>query len=185
MLAIPFPLFIAEIIIFIFASKQWGFLNTLGLYLLPCLLGLFIVTTLGRMAMLSLQTSVLRGQLPASKILHSGALFLSGLLFLIPSFFARVIALVLFLPGLRHLAVWRFKLYMAKQIAKGASSFNFSGGPFGFGGGTSGFKYYSSRGGFGQQNGFGEKNEEREVREAEVLDVTPLEITHEKKEKGP
>lgn len=179
MFVIPFPLFIAEIIIFIFASKEWGFLNTLGVYLLPCLLGIFIVTTLGRMAVLSLQTSVMRGQMPASKLLHTGAIFLSGILFIIPSFFARVLALVLFLPGLRHIAVWRFKAYMAKQIAKGSASFNFSGGPFGFGGstGASGFRYYST----GAQD-FRRASDEREVHEAHVLDVTPLEITHEKKE---
>lgn len=170
MIFIPFPLVLAETVLFFLAVRQWGFLNTLGLYLLPCLLGFFIVTTVGRMALLTMQSTVMRGQLPTARIMHSGAIFLSGLFFLIPSFFARVLALVLFLPGLRHLAVWRFKIFLAKQVAKGAASFKFSG-PFGFGG--------VHMGGADVQD---VRKSEREVYEDNVLDVTPLKITHEKKE---
>lgn len=185
MFIIPFPFIIAELVIFVMAVQRWGFFNTLGLYLLPCLLGFFIVTVVGRVAVMTLQATMMKGQLPAAKILNSGAIFLSGLLFLIPSFFARVVALVLFLPGLRHLAVWRFKTYMAKKIARGVGGFNFGaggpGGPFGFGTGSSGFRYYEFR---GEGDSFQETAEEREVREAHVLDVTPLEITHENKKKS-
>ncbi|WP_374029302.1 FxsA family protein [Bdellovibrio bacteriovorus] len=186
MIAIPFPFIVAEIIIFIFAVNHLGFLHTLGLYLLPCLLGLFIVATVGRMAIMTLQSTVMRGQLPASRILHSGAIFLSGLLFLVPSFFTRALGLILFLPGLRHLAIWRFKLYMAKQVAKGSANFAFGNGPFGFGrgnmGGGSGFRYYEFRNdGTGFRDMSSEAREEREVRSADVLDVTPLKITHETK----
>lgn len=179
MIFIPFPFVIAEIVIFFMATQHWGFLNALGLYLLPCLLGFIILTTVGRMALMSLQSTVMRGQLPASKMLHSGAIFLSGLLFIIPSFFARVLAVILFLPGLRHLAVWRFKVYMAKQVAKGAANFKF-GGPFGFGAGNmgGGFRYYEYK---DDGAGFQETHEERDVYESNVLDVTPLKITHEKK----
>lgn len=184
MLFIPFPLVIAEIIIFFLAVDRWGFLKTLGFYLLPCLLGFFIVATVGRLAIMTLQSAVMRGQLPASRILHSGAIFLSGLLFLIPSFSSRVLGLILFLPGLRHLAVWKFKAFVAKKIAKGASGFSFggAGGPFGFGMGNmggSGFRYYEYR---NDGKGFEQTTQERDVYEANVLDVTPLKIVHEKKE---
>lgn len=188
MIMIPFPFVVAELVIFFLAVQEWGFLNTLGYYLLPCLLGFLIMTTVGRVALMSLQTSMMRGQQPGNKILHSGALFLSGLLFIIPSFFARVVAVVLFLPGLRHLAVWRFKVYMAKKMSQGSARvFNFGGGPFGFGAGmggmgngqaNNGFRYYDFR---NQGGGFEEVREEREI-QADVLDVTPLEITHEDKE---
>ncbi|MNJ91371.1 phage T7 F exclusion suppressor FxsA [compost metagenome] len=181
MLLIPFPFFIAELVIFIAAVQHWGFWTTVGYYLLPSLLGIFIVSTIGRVAMMSLQSTVGRGQLPANKILHSGALFISGLLFLVPSFFTRVFAVLLFLPGTRHLLVWRFKLLAAKKIAEGsAKAFNFGGFGFGTGGGSQGFKYYQYRGNPGD---FGEEfREERDVTTADVLDVKPIEITHEKKE---
>lgn len=186
MLMIPLPWFILEIVIFFLAVQQWGFLNTLGLYLLPCLLGFFIVSTVGRLALVTLQSTVMRGQLPGTAILHSGAIFLAGLLFLVPSFFTRVIGVILILPGLRHLAIWRFKLYLAQQIAKGSARFNFSG-PFGFGSrnGAGGFRYYQYR---GDGKGFQKTEDpdsagEREVFESNVLDVTPLKVTHEEKKK--
>ncbi|MBO9666723.1 MAG: FxsA family protein [Bdellovibrio sp.] len=194
MIAIPFPFIIAEILIFFTISSRVGFLNTLAIYFVPCLLGFLIVSTVGRMAIMTLQSTVMRGQLPANKLLHSGAIFISGLCFLVPSFFTRIIGIVLLLPGLRHLAVWRFKLYMAKKMASGSARvFNFGAGPFGgfggFGGagggaGPGGFQYYEFR---NDGSGFREMNpeepRERELKDVEVLDVTPLEITHEQKKK--
>lgn len=170
MIVLPFPFILAEIVIFFIAVNEWGFFNTLGLYLLPCLLGFAIMSLIGRMAFMNLQSAVVKGRLPANKILHSGAIFLSGILFLIPSFFTRIFGLCLLLPGLRHLAVWKFKLFMVEQIKKGSASF----GARGFG--SQGFRYY----GFGNDMG----PVEREVHEASggpVLDVTPLEISHEEK----
>ncbi|WP_413558856.1 FxsA family protein [Bdellovibrio sp. HCB209] len=200
MFVLPLPWVIAEIVIFFTGVRFFGFFNTMLIYFLPCLLGFLIVNTVGRMAMMTLQSTVARGQLPASKLLHSGAIFISGLALLVPSFFTRVIALVLLLPGLRHLAVWRFKLYMAKKMASGSARvFNFGAGPFGFGGfggmgggpmpggpgaGPGGFQYYEFR---NDGSGFREMNEdtprERELTDVEVLDVTPIEITHQEKKK--
>lgn len=186
MILVPFPFIIAELVIFILAVNHWGFLNTLGFYLLPCLLGFLIVATVGRLAMMSMQTSLMRGELPANRILNSGAIFIAGLLLLIPSFFARVGAVILLLPGLRHLALWKFKSTMKKKMAQGSRGFGF-GGPFGFGTGmgsntNTGFRYYEFRGQgpTGRPGGFEEFREEREIN-AEVLDVTPLEITHDDK----
>lgn len=184
MLMLPLPLVIAEFVIFFAFVQNYGFLNTLGFYLLPCLLGIFIVSTIGRMAMMTLQGTMSQGKLPGTKILHTGAIFISGLMFLVPSFFTRVIGLVLFLPGLRHLAVWRFKIFMAQKIAKGgASAFSFGGNGFGF---STGF----GRGGFGANGGFGpggfnpgnDQVEERDVTASNAqIDVTPIKVTHEPK----
>jgi UPF0716 protein FxsA len=83
---------------------------------------------------------------------------------------------LLFLPGTRHLLVWRFKIFMAKKFAEGsAKSFNF--GSFGnFG--NAGFRYYEYR---SAGVGFEEQPPEREVKSADVLDVQPIRITHEDK----
>lgn len=178
MFFIPFPFVVAEIVIFILSVEHFGFLNTVGLYILPSLLGLLIVSTVGRMAIMTLQSTVMKGQLPAGRILNSAAIFISGLLFLIPSFFTRVLGLILFLPGLRHFAVWRFKTHMAKKVANGATGFSFGSGPFGFGGGSTGFKYYEYR---NNNTDFEKSAHEREVGETNVLDVTPLAVTHEEK----
>lgn len=174
MLMLPLPLVIAEFLIFFALSKNYGFFNTVGLYLLPCFLGVLIVSTVGRMAMMTLQGTMSKGQVPGTKILHTGAIFISGLFFLVPSFFTRVLGLVLLLPGLRHIAVWRFKLFMAQKIAKGgASAFSFNGNGFGFSTGFGG-------GGFRQQPPF--QNEERDVTHSpHAIDVTPIKVTHEPK----
>lgn len=178
MFFIPFPFVVAEIVIFVLSVDHFGFLNTLGLYILPSLFGFLIISTVGRMAIMTLQSTVTKGQLPASRILNSAAIFISGLLFLIPSFFTRVFALILFLPGLRHLAVWRFKNHMAKKMVNGTSGFSFGSGPFGFGGGSTGFRYYE----FKNENAdFEQSSTEREVSETNVLDITPLAVTHEEK----
>lgn len=186
MILVPFPFIVAELVIFFLAVKHWGFLNTLGFYLLPCLLGFLIVATVGRLAIISLQTSLMKGELPANRILHSGAIFIAGLLLLIPSFFSRVAALVLLVPGLRHLALWKFKTTMRKKMTQGSSrGFGF-GRSFGFGtgmgaSGNSGFRYYEFRSqGTSGKGDFEEVPEEREI-DAEVLDVTPLEIIHKEK----
>ncbi len=67
---------------------------------------------------------------------------------------------------------------MAQQIAKGTSRFNSGRGPFGFGmgGSSGGFRYYE----YGSQQA-SRPPQEREVYEANVLDVTPLKVTHEEK----
>lgn len=173
MFFIPFPFVIAEVLIFVVAVRHFGFWMTVGYYLLPCLLGFFIVSTVGRYALMTLQASVSKGKLPANQILHSGAIFISGLLFLVPSFFTRIFGLILFLPGSRHFLVWRFKLKAAEKMAKGSARiFNFGN----FGGG--GFRYYQHH---ADNPGFDGAPEERDVTGNEVLDVNPLEITHEKK----
>jgi UPF0716 protein FxsA len=181
MIALPLPLMLAEIFIFFSFVEKFGFFTTLGYYLLPCLLGILIMSSIGRIAVMNLQSSLNRGALPANKLLHSGAIFLSGLCFLVPSFFTRIIGVILLLPGLRHLAVWRFKIFMAKKMAEGAVKGSFQ---FGGAGGASGFRFYNFSSGFppgSEAEEFG-PNEEREIHDVEVLDVTPLEVTHEKKE---
>jgi UPF0716 protein FxsA len=199
MFVVPLPWVIAEIIIFFSVVRIAGFFNTMLIYFVPCLLGILIVNTVGRMAMMSLQSTVSRGQLPANKLLHSGAVFIAGLCFLVPSAFTRVAGIFLILPGFRHLIVWRFKLYMAKKMASGSARvFNFGANPFGFGGfgnmggmgggpqagGPGGFKYYEFR---NDGSGFRDMNEEapqeRELTDVEVIDVTPLEIAHEQNKK--
>ncbi|MGZ3774954.1 MAG: FxsA family protein [Pseudobdellovibrionaceae bacterium] len=178
MFFIPFPFVIAEIVIFVLSVEHFGFLNTIGFYILPSLFGFLIVSTVGRMAISTLQSTVTRGQLPTGRILNSAAIFISGLLFLIPSFFTRLLGLILFLPGLRHLVVWYFKNNMSKKMAAGGKGFNFGAGSFGFGTGSSGFRYYEYKSG---NMDFGPATEERDVTEANVLDVTPLAVTHEDK----
>lgn len=176
MLMLPLPLLIAEIVIFVLAVQEWGFLATVGYYLIPCLFGMFIVSSMRRFAWTQMQVSMMQGQMPAKTMLHSALVFISGLLFLVPSFFTRVLGVIFFLPGLRHLAVWKVQKVLQEKMAKGAGAFGFSQN-FGFGNmGGAGFRYYDFR----NQSGSGMSGAERDVTQSDpkVLDVTPLEIVH-------
>ncbi len=167
---IPFPVVLLEIFIFWFVADKLGFFNTILIYFVPCLLGLLIVATWGRVALVSLQMSFARGEVPGAKVLHAGAIFIAGLCLVVPSFFTRVIAIGLLLPGLRHLLLWKFKANIAQKISQGPSSFNFSG--FRFGAGASPFGRDTSYTDFGRPA-------EREVFNAYVLDIKPIEVTRE------
>lgn len=173
MLLIPFPFILAEILIFFWAVSHWGFFTTLGYYLLPTLVGIIIVSGVGRSAVMLFQSSVMKGSLPGNRILHSGAVFVAGLLLCVPSFFTRILGALLLLPGTRHLLIWQFKLTMLKKMSQGSARvFN-----FGMGGGNSGFRYYQYNANDRAQSA--QPPEERDVTNNNaVLDVKPIEIVH-------
>lgn len=170
MLFLPFPVLLAEIFIFIMAVKHWGFLYTLAFYFLPCLLGLLILTSIGRLTVVALQSALTRGEIPTNKLLHTGGVLLAGAFFLVPLVSTRIIGLILLLPGPRHLVVWRFKAFMARRVRDGIRGFNM---------GRGGFRFYSYR---SDGQDFSSYQEERDVTtNSNILDVTPLKVTHEKK----
>ncbi len=173
MLLIPFPFILAEVFIFFWAASHWGFFTTLGYYLLPSLVGMLIVSGVGRSAVMLFQSSVMKGSLPGNRILHSGAVFVAGLLLCVPSFFTRVFGVLLLLPGTRHLLIWQFKITMLKKMAQGSARvFN-----FGMGGGNAGFRYYQYNA--NERPSAAADSEERDVTNNNaVLDVKPIEIVH-------
>lgn len=167
MLTIPFPLVLAEIFLFFMSLTRLGFLNTMLIYFAPCLLGLFIIMVYGKFAMGSLRY-MKSGEALGNKTLHILAIVISGICFLVPGISSRLLGIVLLLPGLRHLLIWKMKAKVMSKMANG--SFQFGGMPFGRGGGFAR--------GPQPQNPFEEKPVEREVQEAQVLDIRPLEVTH-------
>lgn len=181
-MAIPFPAVLAEIFLFFFLISNWGIWNTLAFYFLPCILGFFIVNIWSRITIPAFQAAALSGQKPGFKLMNSAAIFLSGLCFLVPSFFLRVLGVLLLLPGTRHFLVWKFKEKMAARFAGGrAGGFNFGNFQFRTGGFPGGG--FPGAGGFPPgADPFGrpqQPTEERDVTASNaVLDVKPLEVTH-------
>lgn len=173
MMAIPFSFFIAEVIIFFASVNYWGFWNTILAYFVPCALGLLIVSVWGRLALVSMQISMAKGEAPTMRLAHSAAILVAGVCFLIPSFFLRIIGLALFLPGIRHFIIWKYKKQIFEKMSQQSSGFSFGGIHF-----RSGGPMGPNQGGYTDIS-FGAT--EREVYSDAVLDVQPLEITHEKK----
>lgn len=178
------PFFLAEILIFTTWTHFFDFWEVLPFYFLPSLLGAILVARSGQTLMAAAKTGVAPGQMPGNALLHQGAKVIGAICLIIPFFLPRVLAVILLLPGLRHMAVAFSKTYMKKKMAKGGSGFSFirfgtggAGGPFAGGfGGQGPFQ----RGPFGQGpfGGSGAFEEAREERDATVVDITPLEITH-------
>lgn len=169
-----FFVFLAEIIILVMCFQEWGFIDTLGVYLMPSILGAIVVSMSGASSLMGMQSTLSSGGAPDRKMLHRVAIFIGGLFLIVPMWTTRLIGVILILPGLRHLALGRMqKILMQKMTA--SSQQGFQSGPFGF-------KYYRYTG--RAEHPFENQHQatERDVSPShDVLDVTPIKISHEEK----
>jgi len=179
MFFLPLPYFILEILIFTTWVHFYDFWDVVLAYIVPSFIGTVLFSLTGRSMMMSMQAGFQQGQLPGNRVLHRGAILLGSIMLIIPLFLTRVLAVFLILPGLRHLSVFIFKAYIFKRIAQ--SSFvrfggGGQGGPFNFGGvfQSGDFRHYQSGGSPPFEEG------PRHERDVEVVNVTPIEITHTK-----
>lgn len=159
----------AEIYVFISFIDAYSFWDALLLTMGSGLIGLIIMMSQGRAALVSIQQDLAAGKNPNDRILHQLLILLGGLLIFLPGFINDIVGLLLVLPGTRHLMLYFFKSTLLRQITQGRIRVFNSGG--GFGGGFSGFRR-------GPQ---GPHFDDRVERDAKVIDVTPIEITHEDK----
>lgn len=168
MFFVPLPIVLLEILVFSTFVHFYNFWDVFLAYLLPSFAGAVLFSLTGRSIMLSLQGGLAQGKMPADRVLHRGAVLLGAILLMIPSFSSRVLAVILIIPGLRHLAIFIFKTYLFQRLTKNATFVRFGG--FGAGPG-------SARGMGGP---FPFEPSPHHERDAEVVNVTPIEITHTK-----
>jgi len=166
MFFIPLPILLLELLIFTTFVHFYNFWDVFFAYLAPSFIGAVMFSLMGRSMLMSLQTGMNQGQLPGDRVLHKGALLLGSILLIIPLFLTRVFALFLILPIFRHISVFVFKTYIFKRMTRSPFSFVHFGGGF--------------PGGGGFEQTYQSQSEPRQERDAEVVDVTPLEITHTK-----
>ncbi|MFP5519570.1 MAG: FxsA family protein [Bdellovibrionia bacterium] len=165
--------FALEVFVFFKFVGAYGFGSVFLSYLFPTLIGILLTMGAGRIAIMNLQGLLSKGQMPQAALLHSAAVFLGGVLLIPPTFTLRVVGVILLVPGLRHLAIWYFKYWLAKKMAKGGANF------FQFGK-AGNFQFYS----FGSATkGWESAGPTRDVTPAsqDILDVKPVSITHESK----
>lgn len=171
MFFIPLPIVLIEVLIFSTFVHFYGFWDVFLSYLLPTFLGAVLFSMIGRSMMMSLQGGFAQGQLPGDKMLHRGALLIGSILLVIPLFLSRVLALLLILPIFRHISILIFKKFIFKRLTKSQFSYvRFGGGAQG------GFGGFRGR----PQEPFPFEQEVHTERDVEVVDVTPIEITHTK-----
>jgi UPF0716 protein FxsA len=185
MFFIPLPILLIEILVFTTFVHFFEFWDVVLAYIAPSFLGAVLFSLTGRSMMMALQGGLGQGQLPADRVLHKGAVLLGSILLIIPMFLTRILAVFLVLPIFRHLAIFIFKNFIFKRLKNSPFSFvrfgGFSGGAAGSAGGFGSYQQgsYSQR--YQRHDGpFPFSEESRQERDAEVLNVTPLEITHTK-----
>lgn len=170
MIYIPFPFLLAEALLFFWFWSRFGFLPVFAAYWIPSAFGALILGTQSRSALISLQTRLAQGKEPGFEMMNVGAKFLAGLLLLAPFFSTRILGILLILPGTRHALIYSTRAWILKKMSQGAFRV-FQAGP----GMRADFRTYRYEAGQGMR-------EVREERDAQVLDVTPIEIEHSRKE---
>lgn len=140
----------------------------LVLYLLSTgILGMAIMKLQGKNTFTQMQMQIIQGKLPNDRALHGAFVLLGGLLLFIPGFVSDIFGVLCIFPISRHLLIMYFKNSIKKGLFKGRVQV--------FGNGT------SFGGGFG---GFQQSHSTRETyqeRDAQVIDIEPISITHEDK----
>ncbi|MEC1180400.1 FxsA family protein [Metasolibacillus meyeri] len=93
----------AEIAAFILVGKWLGVFVTLLLIIATSLIGAFILKNKGLRSFQSLQHSIAQGKSPGVAMIEAFALFISGVLLLLPGFLTDLIGFLLLLPFTRNL----------------------------------------------------------------------------------
>ena len=91
-----------EIYLFVLVGDAMGAGLTVALTFLTAAIGIFLVRAQGIAVMRRAQESVDRGEAPVQEALDGLALFVAGILLVIPGFFTDVVGAFLLLPIVRH-----------------------------------------------------------------------------------
>lgn len=141
--------------------EVYSFMDAILLIFTSGVLGIALMSLQGRSVFLTLQKDLAQGQMPSSRVIHRACILFAGLLFLIPGFVSDIFAILLVLPGTRHLFIHYTKKKLTGALKKGRVMF------------------FSNVGGMGGMGGMRGETRSPE-RDAQVVDVTPLEVTHRK-----
>ena len=125
---------IIEIGLFIQVGDVLGLWPTIGLVLLTAFVGASLVRSQGIQTLLSVQSRLHHGEIPAQQILEGVMLAVSGVLLLTPGFMTDAMGMVVLLPAPRAMLA---KYLMGKVVVKAM--------------GNNGF---TAQGGFGSHNEF-------------------------------
>jgi len=163
LLIILFP--IAEIFLFYKVSQAYSFWDALLWIIMAGGLGALVIRLQGKATLLLLQKELAQGKIPANHLMHRSFVILGGILLFVPGFLSDILGVAAILPGTRHLMV----AYLKAKVARGL----FKGRVF-----TSSFGFGAPGGDFHFRHGPTAASEERD---AQVVDIEPIEITHTKK----
>ncbi|PST87474.1 membrane protein FxsA [Photobacterium jeanii] len=152
---------IVEIALFVQVGGVLGMWPTIGLVLVTAIVGASLVRSQGIATLLSVQSRLQQGELPAQQIVEGVMLAVAGVLLLTPGFMTDILGMAVLLPAPRaYLAKQLMSRVKVQSMGSGAG---FSGS---FGGGQ-GFQQHQ-QGPFDQQDPFSRsRNESGDVFDGE------------------
>lgn len=151
--------FFSEIYFSLFLIDHYSFWEFFLYSLSSALLGLALMSILGRGVLISLQRDLTQGKMPAHNLLNKGLLFFGAFLIFLPGILNDVFAFLLIVPGPRHVLAWWFTRHLSQKIKTGSHFTFVHFGSAGMGGGAQGPQF-------------------RTERDAEVVEIEPIEIEH-------
>lgn len=104
-----------ELWVLIQVGKEIGALSTVALVFLSIMIGLFLLRIRGLSVAKTMQADLAAGRLPANPLVDAFCLMIAGWLFIFPGFVSDGIALLLIIPGVRHLLLALFASRMKKR----------------------------------------------------------------------
>lgn len=114
-----------ELWVLIQVGKEIGALATVGLVICAVFIGLWLLRLRGMHIARTLQMELAAGRMPSGQIADSFFLMAAGCLFLFPGLVSDVLAVLLIIPGVRHIL---FALFASTLRARGyqAQSMHFA-----------------------------------------------------------
>lgn len=104
-----------ELWVLIQVGKEIGALATVALVFLSVIVGMFLLRIRGLSIARTMQADLAAGRLPANPLVDAFCLMIAGWLFIFPGFVSDVMALLLIIPGVRHLLLALFASRMKKR----------------------------------------------------------------------
>ena len=124
MFAIIFLIFVLipviEISLFISVGGYFGLWPTIAMVFLTAFLGASLVRSQGLQTLISVQSRLQQGELPAQQILEGMLLAVAGVLLFIPGFLTDMLGMIVLLPAPRRALA---KYLMTKMVVKSAAGF--------------------------------------------------------------
>lgn len=127
---------ILEVWVLFKVGERIGLANTFFALLASAVVGIGLIRTQGLFLLRNFQASLAKGETPPKSIFNSLLIFLAGGLFIFPGYISDFIALLLVLPGSRHLIAYFMRRKLAQKMREG--SVRFQGFSSGFGVGFDG-----------------------------------------------
>ena len=92
-----------ELWVLIQVGKEIGALATVALVILAIFAGLALLRLRGIQIARTMQTELAAGRLPSNQIIDTFCLMVAGWLFVFPGFVSDILALLIIIPGVRHI----------------------------------------------------------------------------------